>query len=244
MKYAIISDIHGNNIALKEALKIIEKENVAKIICLGDIVGIGVRSDECVKILKSYGDKFIGVIGNHEDRILHGIPEYIHDGQHKMTEEDIKQELWIRDNLSDESKDFLNSLLKEQVIELEGIKVSVTHYPSDENMNYCEFNYYPSKENFIEMFKKYDSRINLFGHTHIGRVRETSDGKWYINPGTLGTTDYKDYGTFGILSIDNGKISYVEKAFYYDLKSYLNDFDVMNPPKKDHMRDKFFGFKR
>ena len=59
MKYAIISDIHGNNIALKEALKIIEKENVSKIICLGDIVGIGVRSDECVKILKSYGEEIM-----------------------------------------------------------------------------------------------------------------------------------------------------------------------------------------
>lgn len=244
MKYAIISDIHGNNIALQEALKQIDEENVAKIICLGDIIGIGVRSEECVKMIKKYGDRFIGVMGNHEDRILHGIPDYIHNGQHKMTEEDFAQEYWVRDNISQESKDFLEKLPQEQVVELENVRFALTHYPLDENMEYKKFLYYPSKEEFEELFSKYDARVNLFGHTHTGRVRETSDGRWYINPGTLGTTDFKDYGTYGILTIDDGKISYVEKGFHYDLKAYLDDFEVMNPPKKDHMRDKFFGYKR
>ncbi len=243
MKYAIISDIHGNRFALEKALELIEKENVEKILCLGDIVGIGTRSDDCVKMIMALGDKLICVRGNHEERCLFGVPEYIHDGLHKMSTEDIAQEHWISDHVSEESKAFLRELPAERIIELEGIKIAMTHYPLKEDGTYNTFYHYASKDELVELFKRYDATINLFGHTHISRVR-VDDDKIYVNPGTLGTTDFKDYGTYGILSINDGKYSYVEKSFTYDLQSALDDYDIMNPPKKDHMRDKFFGYKR
>jgi len=246
MKYAIISDIHGNIIALKEAMKLIEAENVEKIICLGDIVGIGTRSEDCVKFLMNYKDKLISVRGNHEDRCLFGVPEYIHDGKHKMSEEDMAQEHWIQDHISDESKDFLRNLPQEICTEIEGLKFVITHYPSKEDMNYQWFSYFPVKEELLELFAKYgEADIYLFGHTHEIRIRETHEGKWFINPGTLGTAFHRDFGTFGILTIDeNKKIYYKEKSFTYDLDAYMNDYEVMNPPRKDHMRDQFFGYRK
>lgn len=39
MKIGIISDIHGNIEALNVVLKMLEKEKVEKIICLGDLIG-------------------------------------------------------------------------------------------------------------------------------------------------------------------------------------------------------------
>ena len=39
MKIGIISDIHGNIDALNSVLKMLEKEEVDKIICLGDFIG-------------------------------------------------------------------------------------------------------------------------------------------------------------------------------------------------------------
>lgn len=50
MRIAIISDIHGNLEALKATLENIEKRNVDKIICLGDIIAKGVHSKECIEI--------------------------------------------------------------------------------------------------------------------------------------------------------------------------------------------------
>lgn len=38
MKIGIISDIHGNIDALNNVLKMLEKEKVDKIICLGDFI--------------------------------------------------------------------------------------------------------------------------------------------------------------------------------------------------------------
>ena len=245
MKYAVISDIHGNIIALKKALELINQENVDKIICLGDIIGIGTRSDDCVKLLLEYKDKLICVRGNHEERFLFGVPEFIHEGAHKMTEIDIAQEHWIRDHMTEESKKFLETLQPELITELDDIKCAITHYPLDENMDYRHFIDAPAMENLFEYFKKYDAKINFYGHTHIERVKVAMNGTWFINPGTLGTTDFKNYGTYGILQIDKNKnISFVIKAFNYDLKSALDDFDTMNPPRKDHFRDKFFGYKR
>lgn len=39
MKIGIISDIHGNIDALNSVLKMLEKEELDKIICLGDFIG-------------------------------------------------------------------------------------------------------------------------------------------------------------------------------------------------------------
>ena len=51
MKLGIITDIHSNIIALNEVLKEFEKIKIDKIICCGDIIGIGPRPDEVVQAL-------------------------------------------------------------------------------------------------------------------------------------------------------------------------------------------------
>ncbi|MEI3401861.1 MAG: metallophosphoesterase family protein [Clostridia bacterium] len=46
MKIGLISDIHGNIKALDAVLEQLEKENIDKIICLGDFVGGAPMSEE------------------------------------------------------------------------------------------------------------------------------------------------------------------------------------------------------
>lgn len=46
MKLGIITDIHSNIIALNEVLKEFEKIKIDKIICCGDIIGIGPNPEE------------------------------------------------------------------------------------------------------------------------------------------------------------------------------------------------------
>ena len=48
MKVGLISDIHGNKKALDVVLEQLEKENVDKIICMGDLVG-GAPMSDCSK---------------------------------------------------------------------------------------------------------------------------------------------------------------------------------------------------
>ena len=62
-KIAIIADVHGNYEALKTVLADIKKRKIKQIYCLGDVIGKGSRSNECLDLLKNC----IMVYGNWED---------------------------------------------------------------------------------------------------------------------------------------------------------------------------------
>jgi putative phosphoesterase len=61
---ALISDIHGNYVALKEVLAAIDSLGIKKIYCLGDIVGYYSQVNECCEELQKRNVKC--VLGNHD----------------------------------------------------------------------------------------------------------------------------------------------------------------------------------
>jgi len=64
MKTAIISDIHGNAVALREVMASIEKAGADQIICLGDIIGYGPEPEAVMQTIITRN--IPSVIGNHE----------------------------------------------------------------------------------------------------------------------------------------------------------------------------------
>lgn len=60
---AILSDIHGNLVALRAVLEDIGQQNVDQIICLGDIVGYGPEPAACVDIAETFA---VNILGNHD----------------------------------------------------------------------------------------------------------------------------------------------------------------------------------
>ena len=56
IRYAIISDIHGNLSALEAVIEDIKKQDIDRIICLGDIIGKGSHGHECVKLVREFCD--------------------------------------------------------------------------------------------------------------------------------------------------------------------------------------------
>jgi predicted phosphodiesterase len=64
MRIAIVSDIHGNQEALKAVLRDIERTRADRIISLGDNVGYGPEPEDVLKTLKALGVP--SVMGNHE----------------------------------------------------------------------------------------------------------------------------------------------------------------------------------
>lgn len=65
MKIGIITDIHSNISALNIVLNKLKKIEVDKIICCGDIIGIGPNPEKTVQELMKNKDKLIAVRGNH-----------------------------------------------------------------------------------------------------------------------------------------------------------------------------------
>lgn len=66
MKFAVITDVHGNSRALEAVLAEIDAaEDVERIYCLGDMIAIGHETNEVLGILFARDDVSM-LTGNHE----------------------------------------------------------------------------------------------------------------------------------------------------------------------------------
>src|SRR5580658_1147752 len=62
MRYAVISDIHGNLESLTVALGLVQEGDT--LLCSGDIVGYGPNPNECVALVRERAAQT--VLGNHD----------------------------------------------------------------------------------------------------------------------------------------------------------------------------------
>ena len=92
-RIGLITDIHGNDLALKEALKRLDGK-VDEIICLGDLIGIGPNGNEVIEIVKKIKN-FSCVLGNHDRYLLYGF-----DNPYSCTQADHQE--WIKNHISNE----------------------------------------------------------------------------------------------------------------------------------------------
>ncbi|MBD3314670.1 MAG: metallophosphoesterase [Chitinivibrionales bacterium] len=153
MRYAVISDIHGNVDALQAVLKDIERRAVDSIICLGDIVGYYPDPEACVKLVN--GNVSHAVAGNHDYAAIGKI-----DTQN-FTYYAFAAMEWTKRNLSARAKEYLASL------SLAG-EIEDMYYTHSSPSNPQDFTYvFPDSEVAIfEAFNSLDHRLNFIGHTH------------------------------------------------------------------------------
>lgn len=78
MKLAILSDVHGNFVALESVIEHIEAWRADRVIVAGDIVNRGPRSKDCLQWIQSKERQagWLIVRGNHEDYVIsHDMPD-------------------------------------------------------------------------------------------------------------------------------------------------------------------------
>lgn len=228
MKIGVISDIHGNIEALQAVLKEFDKINVGKIICCGDVIGIGANPEEAVQELIKREKDLIAVRGNHERYLLDGLPETIHDDKRAMIPDEIEHHKWIHSRLSEESKKFLSTFPISKNIEIESRKIYIIHYP----MNGTTFKRHikkPSIEENEEMFKEIDADIFLYGHTHERSIN-TRNNKWYINPGSLGCPIGTNIANAGILDVSPEAIDFKQLKIQYDASKVIKKINKVKFP--------------
>jgi len=118
MRYALISDIHGNLEALEAVAKAISKEGIDKYLCVGDIVGYGADPKETIKFVRSLKPEAV-VAGNH-DWGAAGLLAVDY-----FSEEAAAALIWTRSLLSRSEVGYLASL--KLVYEMEILRSSMAH---------------------------------------------------------------------------------------------------------------------
>jgi predicted phosphodiesterase len=148
MRYAIVSDVHGNFDSLKIAMAMMEPDD--RVISLGDMVGYGPNPNECVELLR---DRCVhAVLGNHDLAATenYGV-EYFNDAAREAI-------AWTQTVLNEESRKWLNTL----PYELRLPEFLLVHGAP---VNY--FEYVLDKRTAASAFDRTDAPLVFIGHTHI-----------------------------------------------------------------------------
>ena len=232
MKIGVFSDTHSNIDALRAVFIEFEKKKIDRFICLGDTIGIGPFPKECMDFLMERKDMFLGYIkGNHENYIVKGIPVRAHNEPNGiiLSDEEKGTHSWNHSQLTQKQKEFIINLPIRDILEVEKKKIVIEHYPMDKNDKFKKFHKRPTLKQLEESFDEKDGDIYLFGHTHVKAYYE-DNGKFYINPGSLGCPVGTNSACAGILTIENNQISYEQLDVSYDIEKVINDIKKLNYP--------------
>jgi len=184
MRVALISDLHGNEVALRAVLSQIKRVGVDQIVCLGDTATLGPDPKRVLDTLREVGCACI--LGNHDEFLLDA--ELIH----RYTEAPIIRDAvnWCRDQLSSDDFDFVRTFLTRLVIPLEnGSKLLLFHGSPRSHMEDILATT-PSSE-LDGMLDGHTATVMAGGHTHVQMLRQ-HHGMLLVNPGSVGMP-FRDY---------------------------------------------------
>ena len=231
-KIGILTDVHGNYEALKACLEKMKDYNLNKIICAGDMIGIGASGNEVLETVINNNIECIK--GNHE--------RYYTDGFHNklscLTKENHD---YTRNHIDQKYAQYIKDLKYRIDFNIEGFKITMIHYGMIDSSHYQPINKDKSINGFREVFKGIDSDIIIYGHDHHQSLLFDEDfNRYYYNIGATGTnTDNVGKAKFGILTLEKGKKPNIE-VIYVDYEIYKERNKLVNIPCGRFIMDVFF----
>lgn len=236
VKIGLITDIHNNIVALSAMLEKLMAENCDKIICCGDIIGIGPYPEQTVqRVMKIRG--LLAVKGNHDRYLTEGMSGEF-PNEEAMSFSEMEHHKWEHGLLSKQSFNFLDALPYRIDVEFEKVKITALHYAMDENGKYTKNR---QTEDLDIIFSNVDTDVIIYGHEHEPAVHKTEE-KLYINCGSLGCPSKdKNIARGGILTVQNGSTSFEHLNIPYDVESVLRDIDRISYPDTQLIKKVFYG---
>ncbi|MDF2547826.1 MAG: metallophosphoesterase family protein [Anaerosolibacter sp.] len=178
MKFAVISDIHGNMDALEMVLKDIEQNGIHKVYCTGDLVGYGPYPNEVIENIRSR--QIPTLQGNYDKRVGEELSKAdIKDKSAMDPSAQVRH--WTQEHTSMENKKWLKELPKQLSIEEEGKKILLVHGSTRRNNEYL----YENSEELEEIAENAEFDVLIFGHTHKP-FHQVVKGIHFINAGSVG----------------------------------------------------------
>lgn len=223
MKTLIVSDIHANAQALGAVLRQVQRKRIARIICLGDLVGYGGDPNRVLDRLRTFRGRKFYVRGNH-DRVAAGFDDGAgFNGVARAAA------LWTRDRLSRANRTYLRGLPLGPLVDADGVMICHGS-PFDEDW------YMFREDDARTVFENVASPVIFFGHTHLpvvfsinaagiieyrnmrlgGTVELEPDKRYLINPGSVGQPRDRDSrSAFAIYETDRRRVTFYRTT--YDL---------------------------
>jgi predicted phosphodiesterase len=177
-RIALISDIHGNEVALSAVLADIRRRRVDAIACLGDVATLGPRPREVLQLVRAHCAYFI--LGNHDEYML--APELIQ--QHTREPSVVDSVLFCRDELEDDDLRFIQGFERQRELPLGAAGILWLFHGSPASNN-CDLLAETPADELDRQLGAPHATLMAAGHTHIQMLRQHR-GALLINPGSVG----------------------------------------------------------
>lgn len=177
VRIALISDIHGNDVAFAAALRDLERVGVDRIVCLGDALQGGAQpAQACTRLRELRCDVVLG----NADALLLEVPA---DSPEPVTEQLLAVREWTRSELGNEGLELIRSFRPTVEVAEEDVRILCFH---GSPRSYDDV-LIPEWENAsLEPFLGHHGFDLLAGgHTHKQWSR-VLDGPLFVNPGSVG----------------------------------------------------------
>jgi len=219
MKVAVLSDIHGNGVALNYAISDLKNLGISKIIILGDVIMKGPMPSQALEILKDRDLEIIAWIKGNTDLWL----EEISDTWIPLTNRE--KELYsyykyAKDSLNKEQILFVKELPLQSSITLNGTKILCVHGTPQPIVEAIDGSV--SKEEIRRVINGVNEQVVLSGHSHTSFIGEV-DNKKIFNVGSVGNAlDGDNRISYGILDFDGNEMKLVNRRISYPINEIID----------------------
>ena len=177
MRIGLVSDIHGNLLALDAVLAELEREELDWVVCLGDVVA-GPRANDALGRIRALGCPVI--MGNWDAWSVDGMPEPSTPVEEKL----YAIGAYWAERLRDDDRDFIRSFAPTLEVELETDRTLLCFHGSPNSFDHWIVATTPDAE-VAAMLDGFAAPVMAGGHTHLQMLRRYSD-MLVVNPGSVG----------------------------------------------------------
>jgi putative phosphoesterase len=223
VRIGLISDLHGNPLALEAALAELERAAVDELVCLGDVAP-GPEPVETIRRLREAGCPV--VCGNWDAWLVDEIPLLPPPVGDKLRE----QGAWWSAQLSQEERDYLRSLPPAVEIGTNGDSVLCVH--GSPRAHTDDIHATTPDEALAAMLGGREPLVLATGHTHVELVR-VHGSTLIVNPGSVGLPFHtwpppngdirmSPWAECAIVSVEDGIVSTELRRVPYDVRPLLD----------------------
>ena len=179
---ALFSDVHGNRVALEAVLDDIESCEIARVHCLGDLVGYGADPNGVIDLLRSRGVR--SILGNYDEGVAWETGDcgcYYPDLEAKRIGE--ASYAFTVAAVTPDRKAYLRTLPKELHVDLADKKIHLVHGSPRRINEYLLRD--RDERTYLRLAETEPDDVLAFGHTHDPWFRRYGE-KLFVNVGSAG----------------------------------------------------------
>lgn len=189
MRVAIVSDVHANRHAFEAVLDAVEAAGAEELWCLGDLVGYGAEPDACVALARRHAA--VCLAGNHDLATCGRLPldQFVRGAELSIE--------WTRETIAPEHVAWLATLEPQKLDEAADL------YHASPRDPVWEYVLSPLQAELC--IDRLEQRVACIGHSHMalqysradgaiasggtcpaGTQLDVAEGRWLLNPGSVG----------------------------------------------------------